>query len=125
MTPQEFVQDAYNKLKAQGRPSMFVHRDKTISCRYRGHNGVKCGIGMYIPDDKYDRTMEGNLASALIVFETLPQEIQAIGKGWLDSVQAAHDEAAFAHNEDGKPFLEELARKFIAIATVHKLEFTP
>jgi hypothetical protein len=34
------------------------HEYMNDSCMYRGPNGTKCAVGMFIPDDKYSHDME-------------------------------------------------------------------
>jgi len=41
------------------------------TCAYRGCNGLKCAVGMIIPDEKYDASMEDNPCSHLMVYPTL------------------------------------------------------
>lgn len=56
-TDTELVNDCFNKLIAQGGCSV---SPIGVSCRYRGANGRKCAIGLYIPDACYHEKLEEN-----------------------------------------------------------------
>lgn len=58
----------YKTINGWTKQSMIEHietefKGKSItssgSCRYRIGDGKKCAIGMFIPDDKYSKAMEG------------------------------------------------------------------
>jgi len=56
MTSQEAFDINWNHfVVGKGKPS----RNGRGGCAYRGECGTKCGVGLLIPDDKYDTTFEG------------------------------------------------------------------
>lgn len=60
-------------------------------CLYRGPNGKKCAVGMFIPDEKYSPSMENKSALGLsndheYVDTTLPLSFHG-----MDSLQSVHD----------------------------------
>lgn len=60
------------------------------SCFYRAENGNKCFIGRWIPDDKYDKDMEGKVITNWLV-SILPTHISELGLEFLSMCQALHD----------------------------------
>ncbi len=59
------------------------------NCRYRCQSGLKCAVGILIPDDVYEATMENNAVSGLLLYwsnkfshlrpyEILLQKLQSI-----------------------------------------------
>lgn len=58
---QEIFDKSATHLLRQGRKSLGFARDDSQSktCLYRGNDGCKCAAGVFIPDEEYDRTMEG------------------------------------------------------------------
>ena len=63
MTHQEIFDRVSTHLFRQGEPST----SKTGFCRYRGPNGASCAIGCLIPDEFYDKSIEGKDISVLVV----------------------------------------------------------
>ncbi len=59
-------------------------------CMYRTADGRKCAIGRHIPDDKYTKVIETSSVGELVMI-CLPEEIQELGKSFLNSVQMLHD----------------------------------
>ena len=55
MTKQETFDLVVNGLREQGRKSLGPDGD----CAYRSCDGLKCAVGMIIPDELYDEGMEG------------------------------------------------------------------
>ncbi len=58
-------------------------------CRYRGTNGVCCGVGLFIPDDKYEPDMEEMSPRGLADRLDWPVEVTQL----LEDVQSVHDNA--------------------------------
>jgi hypothetical protein len=54
-TPQELFDQSYAGIVAQGD---FGYDPQIASCRYRTKTGLKCAIGVLIPDEKYDPKMD-------------------------------------------------------------------
>ena len=90
-------------------------------CLYRNDDGLKCAIGILIPDDKYDSKMEGNLSK-----NKFPISVQKLlkldfmesykdSKKLLIDLQNAHDTSTIYHDnfwEDCKIRLINIAEKF-------------
>lgn len=66
-----------------------LSNDKAF-CAYRGYNGTKCAIGRHIPDDQYNVNFENESLTDRIM-QTLPEEVQLLGKDFLNEVQNLHD----------------------------------
>jgi hypothetical protein len=58
LTRQQMFDAVIVGLMKQGKPAM---ADR--GCSYRTPNGLRCGIGMLIPDKEYDEEMEGDIVS--------------------------------------------------------------
>lgn len=59
-----------------------------ITCAYRGQNGAKCAVGMFIPDNKYSKRMEGKTASYLLENNKLKMPLSDYA---MDLLQYEHD----------------------------------
>lgn len=51
--------------RTHARAMIRVNGGLAYACAYRGFFGSKCAIGVLIPDDKYDRKMEGHIVSKI------------------------------------------------------------
>ncbi len=58
MTPQEIFDTVVDHLLSQGKPSI------SGVCRYRSDDGLKCAVGVLIPDSEYDFEMEHSVIDA-------------------------------------------------------------
>jgi hypothetical protein len=63
-----------------------------VECLYRGPEGKKCVMGVFIPDDKYEKYMEQRSASAVIT-EFRLHDIIPLSKEALDLLQDVHDKS--------------------------------
>lgn len=75
MKTQQMFDEAVRHLMAQGKKS----RAWTGSCVYRGPNGLKCVIGIFIPDHLYNPSMEGNSVGGLrrnVKDALIPEDIE-------------------------------------------------
>lgn len=61
-TDEQIIDFCAARLAEQGCKS----EDKT-QCLYRGPNNTKCAFGLFIPDEDYNKTMEGKVASDVII----------------------------------------------------------
>lgn len=57
-------------------------------CVYRSPDGLKCAVGVLIPDEFYDSNLEGQPASSLT---NLIPFLQNVDKYFLDKMQEIHD----------------------------------
>lgn len=84
-------------------------------CCYRTDDGKRCVAGLLIPDDKYERGMEGSTCHAYIVKNVLdiPKGMSLADVGVL---QTAHDDLAFEKVWDHAAFVKKIDRVFACIA---------
>lgn len=79
--------------------------DRTVetSCRYRTAEGLTCAVGCLIPDNLYDESLEGSVASG--VLDTLQLELNMTWderrrwSAFLDDLQVIHDQSQPEHWE--------------------------
>ncbi len=57
ITPQEFFTRAVTGFRAQGYKRSVLGDDDAM-CRYRGPDGLKCLVGLTLPDELYHSTMD-------------------------------------------------------------------
>lgn len=78
-------------------PSFFKQDTNSYRCMYRGPNGVKCPVGLFIPDSKYSQALE--MQPLQIIFQQrlfdfdLPNNEQELQKlfAYFQHCQRAHD----------------------------------
>ena len=101
-TFQELFDTVASHLLHQGKQAMVVddHTGRPV-CEYRTSSGLQCAIGCLMPDEHYDKMMEGMAASELSSvsdwFYDLVINLDAGGKSIetaLDDLQDIHDEKA-------------------------------
>jgi hypothetical protein len=73
-------QEIFNKvashlLKQNAKSEIFKESLNKTVCAYRGENGLKCGIGILIPDEKYNPSLECNTVNNTNVLEALEDGI--------------------------------------------------
>ena len=87
------------------------------ACRYRGPNGEKCAVGLFLPDDEYNPEMENAQLRTLILTDEpnrISPSLVALCGGpdhtfvdinpnfkLLDALQQAHDRAASSVPQEG------------------------
>lgn len=63
----------------------------STTCLYRGPNETKCAVGMFIPDENYDKGMEHNNANGLLAkFPALKGLLPLEGE-FMSLLQTVHD----------------------------------
>ena len=90
-------QEIYDKVKAhlltQNAKSYDVENDM---CMYRHPDGLKCAIGVLIPDDAYTPDMEGHNVTAMTLYPDLwdrfPEVLKEIPVSLLSALQSVHDD---------------------------------
>lgn len=113
---QKVFDKALSHLRKQGRKSM-----GHIGCAYRGGEGLKCAIGIFIPDRKYRSSMEGCKVNDII--SALPIAVTTAGYAFLTAVQERlHDDIP---TEDGGLFMEFLEENASILAESYDLKYTP
>lgn len=68
----------------------FFEHFKTESCAYRGKNGLKCAIGVLIPDNQYTKGLEGKLVAEILARNLVPA-LKGISPQLLMELQTTHD----------------------------------
>lgn len=106
MTPQEIFNTAYTGIIAQGRQSL----NKKGDCRYRGPDGLKCGIGFMI-DDATAELWEGIAISSINKFGPPPDWVVE-NIDLLIMIQDAHDREV----DDEEDFIEEFTQRMENLA---------
>lgn len=91
---------------------------KEAKCLYRGPDGTRCFIGLFIPDEYYDPEWDSNLLCTLYdVVENIP-EIKGIGRRFLSDLQFVHDTHA-----EKKASIQDVLASLKELANNHQLEF--
>jgi len=88
MTAQELFDIVFKHLMSQNARSMMGNG---ITCAYRGEGGLKCAIGILIPDEDYRKDMEGAAAQNLLVKGACLSRL-AVHHELLNKFQRIHDE---------------------------------
>lgn len=100
-------QEAFDKVARH----LLTQKRKSIGskggCCYRTNEGLRCAIGCLIPDELYDRRLEGFYVSELR--ELLRKIINNPHMGLLSELQHIHDQREV---EDWEPLLRDVAVKF-------------
>jgi hypothetical protein len=91
------------------------HEKSTImggnSCQYRGHDGLKCAVGILIKDDYYTYHVEGQNVRDIIdqVNGSLGRKLTNDEVSLLNNLQSVHDNADVDH---WPVSLKEVARNY-------------
>jgi hypothetical protein len=87
-----------------------------ITCAYRGQDGLKCAVGVLIPDEIYDKAYEGlDVQSAIQTSKPLAKLLGHVELEMLQDMQNIHD---------FQP-TEQWERRFELCAADYGLTFTP
>jgi|SRR6478609_4682288 len=93
MDQQEIFTKVWDHFIVSKAPLSFVKSEEAEPrCRYRGPNGEKCAVGLFIDDAAYDETIEGRDVQQLIIDHLAPEVVEENPLLFLD-LQAAHDNA--------------------------------
>ena len=95
MTDQEVFDTVVTALRRQGCKSVkrvaSPRADQcTPVCRYRGENGTKCAVGHLIPDELYDRRMEGLCWTSIVLMSPELYNMQ-LSNRLVCRLQEVHD----------------------------------
>lgn len=101
----------------QGRQS----RNDSVVCRYRSDNGLKCAVGLLIPDELYTPNFEGNGVRILIddyFLEWFPV------RNLITHLQHTHDQSSTDENGAWNKVWEDcgIAKKLTKTAQYYKLK---
>lgn len=105
---QRVFDKALAHLRAQKKLSMGY-----IGCAYRGDEGAKCAIGIFIPDGKYSKSMEGKRVDCDVVFPALSKSVSETGYQFLSDIQNyLHDDVP---DSDFHAGMERSAKELAAL----------
>jgi hypothetical protein len=105
MTPQEIFDTVATHLFTQGeRAGIFVDEDDDsgpeFECRYRTPQGAKCAVGVLLPDEVYDPTMEGSSVQGICERGFQVPLWMASTLSLLMDLQQVHDELDSWDNDE-------------------------
>lgn len=92
-TRQEIFDIVSAHLLTQNEKSVVVAHNGVSQCKYRGPRGLKCAIGVLIPDEKYDPSWEGRSMHAPDIVFSLTRAcgIRPDDGSFASSLQQIHD----------------------------------
>lgn len=107
MTEQELFDTVAKHLLTQNKKSGLVNvRGNVEECLYRGPDGLKCAIGVLIPDEKYTTDLENLKATDPVIIEAANlQGVETLG----DDLQHVHD---MFHPKEWPQRLKALAKDY-------------
>lgn len=70
-----------------------MYSDRVL-CFYRGDNEAKCAVGLFIPEERYDVSLEGEQVESLWRKEYLEDTVEADDLRLLTDLRNDHDNAA-------------------------------
>lgn len=120
MNKQEIFDTVAKHLFSQGQRAMMNNNHGLDGeyCAYRGENGMKCAVGVLIPDDMYDPDMDkfgGDGTSIDCILHKYPDKVPEWfheNSVFLESLQDIHDSASnWVCTEEMKHRLSELAEE--------------
>jgi len=84
---------------------------------YRGEGGLRCAIGLLLPDDLYDVWMEGcPIMQVVKRYPDVWRYFSRIPPKLLSALQGAHSDAAIRWAQDGTDFHAEIERSLLKIS---------
>lgn len=125
-TKQEAFDIVLNGLRAQGAPSIEPYEiGSSVTCRYRGPNGLKCAAGHLLKDEYYDEeVMEGKISACIDPNLFGMRDTNGSYK-LIRAMQNAHDDSAdISCNFKNKNWLTEFEAKMQNVAKKYKLKYT-
>ncbi len=105
-------QQIFDRVVAHARKQK-CKSESTGYCLYRGPNGTKCFAGIFIPDDQYDRLIEGNVFDSLRHIRA--PEIDPMDFFFVAGFQEIHD----------KYDVRDWEKRFKCMAKEMSLVYTP
>ena len=107
MTPE---QEAFNKIWdwfiVQGKPAG-LEPNTDGACKLRTSDGKCCAVGLLIPDDEYEVSLESCAVDPETLIFRVPA-LNGLGALFLVDIQAAHDAAAYKVVDFHKRITERL-----------------
>lgn len=130
MRKQKAFNIAWNHFIVDKNPASYVIGDKgkfDISCRYRGPNGARCALGLFIPDEFYKIGMEGQTCRYVLSllktagYQPFLDVDPGDGNNIYSNLQCLHDSAVSISIDRGVTFHEVLEGSMRALATRERL----
>jgi hypothetical protein len=90
MTHQQIFDQVARHLLTQKRKSVKTPETLTGRCLYRGPDGMKCAIGVLIPDEEYVEAMESLSIRQLL--RLLKARFEDVDPHFLNALQNLHDD---------------------------------
>jgi hypothetical protein len=92
MTAQEIFDRVWTHFVVEGNPRSI---DEDRDCVYRGPEGQKCAVGIFIPDAEYRDSLEGSDVRTMLRGDRCPPSLAAMREHMdlLYCLQSAHDDA--------------------------------
>jgi hypothetical protein len=92
MNAQEIFDTAVKHMAEQGQPGGHLNEYNDFTCEYRGNGNSRCAVGIFIPDETYEASMEGNDARYLLdTYGDLLPSWMSHNYTLLQDLQWAHD----------------------------------
>jgi len=107
LTAQDIFDRVYNHFIVNRQPRSLRDGGESTECRYHGSNGERCAGGLFIIDELYDETIEGERVSDITSY--LEPGCSSHIK-LLTELQRAHD--GYIHHVDMKKKLISIAEDF-------------
>jgi len=121
MNKQRIFDIISDHLLTQGKQSMRtivdidgINEDEP-QCAYRGEDGMKCALGILMPDEAYNETLEGGTVVGLHIQDAIYEETGPLSRGdlsFLDAMQRCHDQMGVIHSEWWPNRLKNLAEVY-------------
>lgn len=91
-TKKKMIQHIKTNFKGKSMARL-SHLSDRESCVYRGKNGAKCAVGMFIPDVLYKKSFEGTCASKIIEDVPKLQKLIPLAPDLMELLQQEHDDS--------------------------------
>lgn len=108
MNKQELIDETYRRLVAQGGPSTYGGGKQ---CAYRGADGRKCAVGLWIKDKDYTPKMEGMRPGRPLIADAV--SYLGVSTTLLHELQLAHDGAYIDVSNGVAPWSEALRAQML------------
>jgi hypothetical protein len=82
-------QQVYDRVAAHLRIQKRQSVNAAGNCAYRGENGLRCAMGIFISDEIFDPEIEGAAIGSLLAY--IPKEVADTGVEFLSDLQMLHD----------------------------------
>jgi hypothetical protein len=83
------------KANFRGKSHVGEGNDDSGRCLYRGPNGAKCAIGLFIPDDRYNPQMDdidnASVRASVVIATYDLEEFMPLDRMEMQRLQGVHD----------------------------------